>query len=82
MLMYKVVYKKAPLYLQQLFSESNLTYNLRASDGRLALPKPRTEYLKSSFSYSGAKLWNTLPDIARKAKTIAEFKKELNQFFQ
>ena len=31
----------------------------------IALPKPRKEFLKKSFKYSGAKLWNSL---SRKAK--------------
>ena len=30
--------------------------------GKLLLPKPRTDYLKRSFSYSGAHLWNNLPE--------------------
>ena len=29
---------------------------------RLNLLKPRTNYLKRSFSYSGALLWNSLPE--------------------
>ena len=31
------------------------------SEGRLTLSKPSTNYLKRSFSYSGAMLWNNLP---------------------
>ena len=30
--------------------------------GQLLLPKPRTDYLKRSFSYSGVHLWNNLPE--------------------
>ena len=36
-------------------------YNLRDSEGKLTLPKPSTNYLKRSFSYSGAMLWNNMP---------------------
>ena len=28
---------------------------------RLALPQPRIDYFRKSFSYSGATLWNSLP---------------------
>ena len=82
LLMYKVIHKKAPSYLQRLFTENKQTYNLRASEGKLTLPKPKTEYLKKSFSYSGAILWNTIPTTARETKSISKFKKELNKFFK
>ena len=35
----------------------------------LALPKPKTNYLKRSFKYSGAVLWNSLPSEAKKASS-------------
>ncbi len=35
-------------------------YDLRNSHTDLALPKPKREFLKKSFKYSGAKLWNSL----------------------
>ena len=35
-------------------------YDLRNSPTDLALPKPKREFLKKSFKYSGAKLWNSL----------------------
>ena len=31
------------------------------TENKLAIPKPRINYLKDSFSYSGAVLWNGLP---------------------
>ena len=37
-------------------------YNLRDSQGKLFNPKPPTDYMKRSFSYSGAFLWNSLPE--------------------
>lgn len=43
---------KASLYLHELFTEHNQKYNLRGSENKLALPKPNTEYLKRSLSYS------------------------------
>ena len=59
-----------PDYLQELFHLRVNNYNLRDSDHKLELPKPRTEYLKRSFSYSGALLWNNLPNDLRSLKSL------------
>ena len=37
------------------------SYHLRNTENTIILPQPRTDYLKRSFSYSGAQLWNSLP---------------------
>ena len=55
-LMYKVVNTLTPTNLPRVSH-----YRLRDSDGKLYVPKPRTDYLKHSLSYSGAVLWNSLP---------------------
>ena len=41
-------------YLQDLFNERGTDYDMRNSFGKLTLPRPRTDYLKCSFSYCGA----------------------------
>ena len=51
-------------------------YNLRDSDGKLAIPLPRTNYYKNSFGYSGAVLWNSLPS-ARQATSLTSFRRLL-----
>ena len=60
-MMYKSMNYLAPEYLQGLFSQRHSANNLRNSEGRLTLSKPSTNYLKRSFSYSGAVLWNNMP---------------------
>ena len=50
------------------------SYNLRDSKNKLAVPLPRANYYKNSFSYSGAVLWNSLPSSIRKAKSLAIFR--------
>ena len=40
----------------------------------LALPKPKTNYLKRSFKYSGAMLWNSFPSEAKNASSLYQFK--------
>ena len=67
----------APVSLQDLFSERHTDYHLRDSVHKLNLPKPRTNYLKRSFGYSGALLWNSLPEIIRAIRSIGQFKKEI-----
>ena len=62
-LMYKTVNGLAPQRLCEIFKNSNEihNYNLRGSLTKLCIPKPKTEFLKKSFGYSGAKLWNEIP---------------------
>jgi len=38
----------------------------------------RTNYLKRSFSYRGALLWNYLPESIRAIRSIGQFKMEIN----
>ena len=50
-------------------------YNLRDFEGKLTLPKPSTNYLKRSFSYSGAMLWNNMPKSLKNAVSVNHFKR-------
>ena len=60
-MMYKTMNYLAAEYPQSLFSQRHSANNLRNSEERLPLYKPSTNYLKRSFSYSGAMLWNNMP---------------------
>ena len=57
----------APEYLSSKFiARSNTTsYTFRDSVNKLTIPQPRTNYLRNSFPYSGAVLWNSLPEKLR-----------------
>jgi len=57
----------------------NADYDLRDSVRKLNLPKPRTDYLKPSFGYSGTLLWNSLPENIRAMRSIGQLKKEINR---
>ena len=59
-LMYKCDNKLAPNYLCNMFTTRTLPFDLCDASQKLYLPKPRTDYLKHSFSYSRASLWNML----------------------
>ena len=79
--MFKYLNDQAPVYLQNLFDERNSDYDLRNSFRKLVLTKPRTDYLKRSFSYSGAMLWNSLPEHVREIKSIRKFKEQIKRLF-
>ncbi|XP_068675405.1 uncharacterized protein [Montipora foliosa] len=79
LMMYKTMNDLAPDYLQSLFSQRHSAYNLRNSEGRLTLSKPSTNYLKRSFSYSGAMLWNNLPKSLKNAASVEHFKRNIKK---
>ena len=54
-------------------------YELRNGHTDIALAKPKREFLKKSFNYSGAKLWNSLPSDIKQAESIYSFKNLLKQ---
>ena len=77
--MYKVLNGLAPNCLTDLFSSKKTItdYNLRGSSTSLQLPLPKTENLKKSFSYNGARLWNSLPKELRDCNSLSLFKKRI-----
>ena len=79
--MYKTLNNEMPKYLHDFFqyvSEAH-KHNLRGSHSNLTLPRPRTNYLKNSFKYSGAVSWNSLPLNVRESSSVMVFKNKLNQ---
>ena len=74
LMMFKSMNGLAPEYPQSLFSQRRSVYNLRDSEGKLTLPKPSTNYLKRSFSYSGTMLWNNMPKSLKTAVSVNHFK--------
>ena len=74
--MYKVLNDLAPISLVNLFMrKSDITdHELRGSSTSLQMPLPRTEIMKKSFSYDGAKLWNSLPVDLRDSDSLEIFK--------
>ena len=63
-LMYKIVNDDPAPNLTNSFARRNTSqtnYHLRNSATDLTVPKPKREFLKRSFKYSGAMIWNQLP---------------------
>ena len=77
--MYKTLHGMTPNYLRSRFvyRDSAKAYRLRNTENKLVLPQPRTDYLKRSFLYSGAQLWNNLPVDLGQASLLTDFKSKL-----
>ena len=75
--MYKILNNHTAPNLKGLFRRNDITqinYNLRNSNTDVALPKPKNEFRKKSFGYSGAILWNNLPQELKLMESINSFK--------
>ena len=81
-LMFKILNGLALDYLQDLFSIRTTKYNVRNLEMKLNLPKPNTNYLKRSFSYSAASLWNNLPKNLHTIESLRSFNREVNRFYE
>ena len=79
-LMYKCINNLAPAYLCNLFAPRTLNYYFCNTKRKLMLPKPKTDYLKRSFSYSGALLWNNLPEEIRMSNSLSFYKRSSQWF--
>ena len=74
-MVYNIVNGSVLQYLSSRFvpRSDTLSYQLRGSDHRLAIPLPRTNYCKRSLNYSGAVLWNGLPLGLRQSSSLDLF---------
>ena len=63
--MFKILNGETPDYLSNKFIFRNDT----TTEMRMALRQRRTDYVRKSFSYSGATLWNSHPTDIRVSKT-------------
>lgn len=76
LLAYKSINGFSPLYLQELFQYSHHGHSLK-----LMIPDHRLEkYGRRSFSYTGPKLMNSLPESVKSAPSVEYFKRSLKTF--
>jgi len=67
-------------YIQEMFINRVTCYDLRGED-TVILPVYKTRtYGYRSFSYMGAKLWNTLSNEIRQASTLSKFKSLIREW--
>ena len=75
--MYKVKRGTAPDYISELFRSHNSGYEMR-DNSRLVLPAFNTvRYGKNSFSYLGAKIWNSIPVTIKNSVSLSTYKSAL-----
>ena len=84
-MMFKILKNMAPNYLTTMFHNcDNSNYSLRSNNLKLSLPKPKTDFLKRSFSYRGAIAWNNLPSEflqeVDKSQSYFSFRTLLNNY--
>jgi hypothetical protein len=80
---YKAVHRTGPTYLSDIIIQYCPTRKLRSESGMLLeVPQIRTQTLGNRrFDYSAPKLWNALPIVLRKAKSLDIFKRQLKTHF-
>ena len=77
----KALISRMPSYLTDLFHFAPKRPRRAARDDNnvLSVPWPRVDLFKQSFSYSGAKLWNSLPENITSAPSMKSFKARLHK---
>ena len=83
-MVFKSLNNLSPEYLCSKFINRSMTtpYTFHDSENKLAIPLPRTNYLRNSFSYSGAVLWNSLPQNVRQAESLNNLKTLLKKHYR
>ena len=76
-LMKKISDGRVPSYLSSLFR-----YSTHRGRKYFFLPQPRIDLFKTSLSYSGVTLWNSLPDDIQQIKSLPSFKNKLHNIFR
>ena len=78
--MYKVVNNIAPTIVSELFSYSNVNYNLR-SGSQFHQPSANTVWKgQETISYLGPKIWNMVPEEMKQKSSLFAFKREIKQW--
>ena len=74
-LVFKAFRNPAPQYLKDLF----IRHNSRAPSRSMILPKPRINLFKSSSTFAGASLWNSIPARITASSALSSFKTQLHK---
>ena len=70
LLLYKSLFCNGPGYIRHFFSFEDSTYNLRGSGVNLSMPRFNIKWMKNSFTYQAAKIWNSRESDVKKRKLI------------
>ncbi len=75
---FKALQDISPPYIQDLFKEKDVPYNLRASKIVIQPKCQSTTHGLNSLTYQGAKCWNSLPEQIKGAETVGQFQSYIN----
>ena len=75
-LVYKAKHRLVPSYVQKLLTPADSRYQSE----KYLIPRTRIDMFKSSFAFSGANIWNSLPVKIRACKTLSSFKSCLKKY--
>ncbi len=70
----------SPPYIQYIFREKDVPYNLRASKIVIQPKCQSSTHGLNSLTYQGAKLWNSLPEHFKDADTVGQFQSFINNY--
>ena len=78
-MMYKIVNGLVPSYMADMFSSQYglQVYNLRNSTLNFEIPNARAQLYRNSFAFTGAKIWNELPEDLKTEPSLNAFKKKI-----
>ena len=76
--MHKVLNNNSPYYLAQLCISHQSHYT--NSRNNLYVPRPRLDLFKTSISFAGAYLWNSLPQKIKSCISLPCFKRNLHKY--
>ena len=81
-MMYKIVNDLAPSYMADMFTSQygSQVYSLRNSTFNFEIPNARTEPYRNSFAFTGAKIWNELPEDFKTAPSLNAFKRKIKSY--
>ena len=81
-MMYKIVHGLAPPYMSDMFREQlgPNVYDLQNSKLNLEIPAARTSLFKNSFAFTGASVWNALPDDLKQLPSVSALKKKIKTY--
>ena len=72
-LLFKCIRIIGPKYIRDFFSIRETSYNLRGNGVNLCVPKFNLNFMRNSFTYKCAQLWNKLPEDAKLADNVTFF---------
>ena len=73
--------KTSPSYMSEIFIPNEAKKQTRNSLNRFSVPLPKTNMGLNALSYTGPKLWNSLPNVVKIAKNRNIFKHKIKSIY-